>query len=535
MPHPLFTPEIEHCIRSNDPETMREFSEALHPATIVEALDGNFKVEDTWRFLQETPIDNQAEIFSYLPTEEQVRLVKGVGRPHMAKLIERMSHDDRAALLRHLDPTVTEAILRLIDDAERRDIASLVNFPEDTAGAIMTTDYAWLPANITVEDALERLRLQAPDRETIYYVYLVDENRRLQGVVSLRTLILSPRKDILADIMETQIVTVKVTDSKDRVAQSMARYDLLAIPVVDKDAKLVGIVTHDDAMDAVVSAATEDVHRMGGMEPMKDSYLDASFTLVWKKRSVWLSCLFLAELFTFTALAYFEDAIAQVVVLSLFVPLCISTGGNSGSQAATLITRAMALNEVNRKNWFRIFKHELLMGLALGLTLGGIGFIRAALTPDHIRGSSHPRHESFKVKVAQSTPLVPNQDGVYEIIPDTEQVIHSPKSEKIRLPDASKLKEPSFQDGQLVYEFPKGCSLITPSVDRWKLAAVIGFSVAGICLWGTVVGSMLPLVFDRFGVDPGIASSPFVATFVDVTGIVIYFSIAGVFLGDLLH
>mgnify|MGYP001184722917 CR=1 FL=1 len=255
MPHPLFTPEIEHCIRSNDPETMREFSEALHPATIAEALDGNFKVEDTWRFLQETPIDNQAEIFSYLPTEEQVRLVKGVGRPHMAKLIERMSHDDRAALLRHLDPTVTEAILRLIDDAERRDIASLVNFPEDTAGAIMTTDYAWLPANITVEDALERLRLQAPDRETIYYVYLVDENRRLQGVVSLRTLILSPRKDILADIMETQIVTVKVTDSKDRVAQSMARYDLLAIPVVDKDAKLVGIVTHDDAMDAVVSAA----------------------------------------------------------------------------------------------------------------------------------------------------------------------------------------------------------------------------------------------------------------------------------------
>jgi len=329
MPHPLFTPEIEHCIRSNDPEAMREFSEALHPATIAEALDGNFKVEDTWRFLQETPIDNQAEIFSYLPTEEQVRLVKGVGRPHMAKLIERMSHDDRAALLRHLDPSVTEAILRLIDDAERRDIASLVNFPEDTAGAIMTTDYAWLPANITVEESLERLRLMAPDRETIYYVYLVDENRRLQGVVSLRTLILSPRKDILADIMETQIVTVKVTDPKDRVAQSMARYDLLAIPVVDKEDKLVGIVTHDDAMDAVVSAATEDVHRMGGMEPMKDSYLDASFTLVWKKRSVWLSCLFLAELFTFTALSYFEDAIAQVVVLSLFVPLCISTGGNS--------------------------------------------------------------------------------------------------------------------------------------------------------------------------------------------------------------
>jgi magnesium transporter len=194
----------------------------------------------------------------------------------------------------------------------------------------------------------------------------------------------------------------------------------------------------------------------------------------------------------------------------------------------------MALNEVNRKNWFRIFKHELLMGLALGLTLGGIGFLRAALTPDHIRGSSHPRHESFKVRVDQSSPLVSTQDGVYEIKPLTEQMIRSEKSEKIRLPESQDIKEPVVENDSLVYEFPKGCSLITPSVDRWQLALVIGCSVAGICLWGTVVGSMLPLVFDRFGIDPGIASSPFVATFVDVTGIVIYFSIAGVFLGNLM-
>ncbi len=535
MAHPLFTPEIEDCIRNNDPEAMKEFSEALHPATVAEALDGNFKVEDTWQFLRESPFDKQAEIFSYLPTAEQVRLVKGVGRQHMASLIERMSHDDRATLLRNLDPAVTEAILRLIDDAERRDIAALVNYPEDTAGAIMTTDYAWLPANITVEDALERLRLQAPDRETIYYVYLVDENRRLLGVVSLRTLILSPRKDILADVMETQVVTVKINEPKDRVAQAMARYDLLAMPVVDKDEKLVGIVTHDDVMDAVVSAATEDVHRMGGMEPMKDSYLDASFTLVWKKRSVWLSCLFLAELFTFTALSYFEDAISQVVVLSLFVPLCISTGGNSGSQAATLITRAMALNEVSRLNWKRIFRHELLMGLALGLTLGCIGFIRASLTPEQIRGSTHPRHETFKIKVDPSSPLVLNQDGFYELVSKTEQIIYSDKSEKIRLPEGQILKQPLLEGEHLVYDFPKGCSLLAPAVDRWRLACVIGCSVAGICLWGTIVGSMLPLVFDRFGIDPGIASSPFVATFVDVTGIVIYFSIAGIFLSDLLY
>ena len=232
MAHPLFSPEIRFSLEKGDREGMREFSEALHPATVAEALDDDFKVEDSWRFLQESPIDTQAEIFSYLPTEEQARLVKGVGRPHMALLIERMGHDDRAKLLRHLDPKVTEAILRLIDDAERRDIAALVNYPENTAGAIMTTDYAWLPANITVEDALERLRLQAPDRETIYYVYLVDDQRRLQGVVTLRMLILAPRKEILADLMETQLVTVKVDDPKEMVSQTMARYDLLAIPVV---------------------------------------------------------------------------------------------------------------------------------------------------------------------------------------------------------------------------------------------------------------------------------------------------------------
>lgn len=534
MAHPLFTPEIRYCLERDDREAMREFSEALHPATVAEALDDDLKVEDNWRFLQESPIDKQAEIFSYFPTEEQVRLVKGGGRPHMALLIERMGHDDRANLLRHLDPVVTEAILRLIDEAERRDIASLVNYPVNTAGSIMTTDYAWLPANITVEDALERLRLQAPDRETIYYVYLVDDQRRLQGVVSLRTLILSPRKDILADLMETRLVTAKVDDPKEQVSQIMARYDLLAIPVVDPDDRLVGIITHDDAMDAVVSAATEDVHRMGAVEPMKDSYLDASFAMVWRKRSGWLACLFLAELFTFTALSYFEDAIAKVVVLSLFVPLCISTGGNSGSQAATLITRALALGEITRRDWRRILRHELFMGLALGFTLGAIGLIRASLTPETVRDSSHPRHESFEVRTPVSTPLVQLEHGTFELPPGMTQTMASGKIEKIRLPEKVANIVPREEGGNLVYSFPENCTMLRPPVDRWDLALVIGFSVAGICLWGTLVGSMLPLLFHRMGIDPGIASSPFVATFVDVTGIVIYFSIAGIFLGNLL-
>jgi magnesium transporter len=459
MSHPLFTPEARLLLEKDDLAAMEVFCDTLHPATVAESLtDDAISVEDVWRFLNTATITNQAAIFVYFPLEEQVKLVEGTGRPHMARLIEQMSHDDRVDLLRRLEPKVAESLLRLVDEADRRDIATLVKYPENTAGALMTTDYAWLPANTTVDQALDRLRLQAPDSETIYYVYVVDEQRRLLGVVSLRELILAPRRAAVNELMDANPVTVKVNDDREIVAQEITRLDLLAIPVLDAENRLVGIVTYDDVMDVVVSEATEDVHRMGAVGPLQESYLETSFVKLWWKRAFWLSMLFLAELLTFTALASFKDAIDAVVVLSLFVPLCISTGGNSGSQAATLITRAMALGQINLRDWFRVLRHEFLMGLALGITLGLIGFGRALLTPESVR-------------------------------------------------------EP---------------------VDCYQLAQVIALSVSSICLWGTLVGSMLPLLFKRIGIDPGIASSPFVATFVDVTGIIIYFTIAKFFLGQYL-
>src|SRR5262249_20031202 len=187
----------------------------------------------------------------------------------------------------------------------------------------------------------------------------------------------------------------RVDDDRGRAAVELARYDLLALPVVDEQGRMVGIITHDDVIDVVVQEATEDVHRMGAVAPLAENYLQANFVTVWRKRAFWLACLFLAELFTFTALAHFEDAINQMVVLSLFVPLVISTGGNSGSQAATLITRAMALGQVHLKDWFHVFRHELVLGLALGGTLGIIGFVRASFTPEEVRSSSPPRKETF--------------------------------------------------------------------------------------------------------------------------------------------
>jgi magnesium transporter len=547
MSHPLFTPEARLLLERDDVPAMEAFCETLHPATVAESLAGDFSVEDVWRFLNTTSIAFQAAIFVYFPLEWQVQLVEGTGRPHMARLIEQMSHDDRADLLRRLEPQVVESLLRLVDEADRRDIATLVEYPENSAGALMTTDYAWLPANISVDQALDRLRLQAPDSETIYYIYIVDDQRRLLGVLTLRELILAPRKALVNELMDTQPITVRVTDDREKVAQDITRYDLLAIPVLDADNRLVGIVTYDDVMDVVVSEATEDVHRMGAVAPLEESYLETSFVKLWWKRAFWLSGLFLAELLTFSALASFEDAIAAVVVLSLFVPLCISTGGNSGSQAATLITRAMALGQVSGKDWLRVLRHEILMGLVLGITLGLIGFGRASLTPASVRSSAPQRPEPFQVRVPKNRPLkIEEKEEGWWRWKKTIRIVHIPKGlkqsmvdehdTKVALPDDAEYKkapdpaDPAFE----IVQLPAKCKVSHPPVDRYSLSLVIALAVATICLWGTLVGSMLPLIFHRLGVDPGIASNPFVATFVDVTGIVIYFTIARYFLSGYL-
>jgi magnesium transporter len=453
MPHSLFGPEVRYILQENDAAEMKAFLENLHPATVAQALAGELDVEPSWKFLENTTIRNQAAIFEYFPLEWQVKMVEGTGRERLAHLIEQMSHDDRVDLLRRLMPRVADSLIRLVDEADRRDIATLVRQDENTAGGLMTTDYAWLPPDITATVALERLRLQAPDRETIYYVFVLDDERRLLGVVSLRDLIMAARHVLVRDIMEKQVVSVRATDDREKVAQELAQYDLLAIPVVDEGNRLVGIVTHDDVIDVVVQEATEDVHRLGGVGPLDEGYLEARFIKVWRNRAFWLSCLFLAQLLTFHAMEHFTAEISRWDFLVLFIPLCLSTGGNSGSQAATLITRAMALGQVTLKDWLRVLNHELFMGLALGAALGILGLIRVLVFP----------------------------------VPSAEE--------------------------------------------HWlTLALIVSQSVTCICIWGTLVGAMLPLGFKRIGIDPGVASSPFIATFVDVTGIIIYFSFASALL-----
>jgi magnesium transporter len=528
MSHPLFGPELLQMWQENDTAGMKAFCESLHPATVAEALAESLQPEEVWRVLQLTDIPTQAAIFEYFPIDWQIKMVEGINREKMAKLIEEMSHDDRAELLRRLRPRVAEQLLRLVDEAERRDIANLVKYQENTAGALMTTDYAWLPENVTVSEALDRLRLQAPDKETIYYVYVLDNQRKLLGMVSLRDLILAPRQALIRDIMQKDVVTARLDDDREQVAQQMARYDFLAMPVVDGEDRLVGIVTYDDAIDVVVQEATEDAQRMGGVGVMGENYLEANFLTVWRKRAVWLACLFGAELFTFTALTHFEDAIKTVVVLSLFIPLCISTGGNSGSQAATLITRSMALGHVSSRDWLRVLRHELAMGLVLGITLGAIGFVRAVLTPGEVLSNTEERKTEFQVRVPKDQPLVVRPDGKIELPPQTEQVLtrHERHSLLVTLPKGASLPPPQPSGEHRIYRFPEKTEVSYEVVSRWDLALVIAQAVAMICLWGTLVGALLPLAFRAMGFDPAFASSPFVATFVDVTGIVIYFTIA---------
>lgn len=536
MSNPLFTPEIREMLAENDDAGLAALCEELHPATIAEAVEEGFDADQIWKLLGHTDIRTQAAIFEYLPPARQIEMVEGPARPQLGQLIEKMSHDDRVDLLRRLPQRVKESLLRLVDEANRRDIKTLVEYGENTVGAMMTTDYAWLPPTLTAAEAVDQLRTQAPDRETIYYIYVLDDAprkpdgglaaRRLLGIISLRDLILAPRHALIRDLMEEELVALKYTDDREVAAELLAKYDFIAVPVLDDRGGMLGIVTHDDALDVVTEEATEDIQRQGAVSPLGESYLDAGFGKVWRSRAFWLSLLFVAELATFSVMSYFEDAIAAAVVLSLFIPLCVSTGGNSGSQAATLVTRSMALGEFELSDWKRVLRRELLMGIALGVTLGVIAFFRGAATTSDTRGGPQVAKQPFTARLPTATRLAADENGDYELPVGTPVTRPLEKTSRVRLPDGGGIPTPTTAAGELVYEFPADSEVRTPPVDRWALGVVIGVSVLGVCLWGTVVGATLPLVFKKLNRDPAVASGPFVATFVDVTGIAIFFLIA---------
>jgi magnesium transporter len=530
MAHPLFGPEVRMMLLEKNAPGLKAFVETLNPITVVDALAGDsFTVEQVWEVLEKADPRHQAKVFEYFPIEWQVKMAEGAGRPQMARLIELMSHDDRVDLLRRLPPKVSEALLRLVDDADRRDIAALSRYGENTVGSIMTTDYAWLPADLTARQAIERLRAQAPDRETIYYVYIVDEQtRKMLGILTLRALVLAdPNTSIRRLMLTSDLVTLRAADDRQAAAEALRRYGLIAIPVLDDEGRLVGIVTHDDIVEVINQEATEDLQKQGAVGPFRGSYLETGFLTIWRKRSLWLCLLFAAELMTFTVMAGFEEALAAVLVLSLFVPLCISTGGNSGSQAATIITRELALGHIVVRDWWRVLRHEILMGAVLGVTLGVIGFFRGAFTSEDLRSAKKELAEPMQVAVPAGDELQTDGEGSYVIPVGAPMAIREPvKRRTLVTPPSGAKPAVETQGAERVYSFPPATVARTETVGRWQFALVIALSVAFICLWGTIIGAMLPLGFNEMGWDPALASSPFVATFVDVTGILAYFSIA---------
>lgn len=428
------------------------------------------EVRDAWRLLT---LDARLEAFHLLDRPEaerfflelsvhdQASLLLAIEQVERRMWIRLLAPDDAADLIQNAPEDAQRGLLELLDASSRIEVSALLAYSEDAAGGLMSPRFARLRPEMSAAEAIHYLQHQTREKlETIYYAYVLDSRQRLEGVLSFRDLFTAPPEMPVSEVMRKEVISVPDTLNQEAVARLIARHDLNAIPVVDEAGQMKGIVTVDDIVDVVEEAATEDIHKLGGLEALDTPYMQTGLLSMIRKRGGWLSALFVGEMLTASAMARYEDQIAQAVVLALFVPLIISSGGNSGSQATTLIIRAMALGEVTAGDWWRIIQREFVAGLALGVLLAGIGAIR--------------------ILVWQS---------LFQVYGD----------------------------------------------HHIALAVTIALSLIGVVTWGTLAGSMLPFIIRSLGLDPASASAPFVATLVDVSGLVIYFSVAQVVLrGSLL-
>lgn len=428
-------------------------------AALLETWASLSAAERVERF-QQLPREQSDQFFLSLSPRDQAGLLLALPEGERRLWLRLLAPDDAADVVQQAPRDERESLLTLLDEATRREVAALLAYAEDDAGGLMSPRFARLRPEMSVDEAIAYLRRQAGHVETIYYAYALDHEQRLLGVVSFRDLFSADRQKKVQEVMRTKFVCVHEEMDQETVAQVFADNHLLAIPVVDRQGHMKGIVTVDDVVTVVEEEASEDIQKIGGMEALDAPYLQIGFLQMFKKRAGWLAVLFLGEMLTATAMGYFEQEIARAVVLALFIPLIISSGGNSGSQATTLVIRAMALGEVRMRDWWRVVRRELGAGLALGAVLGGIGLARILIW----------------------------------------QAVAKPYGSHYRL-----------------------------------VALTVACSLLGVVLFGTLAGSTLPFVLRRAGLDPASASAPFVATLVDVTGLIIYFSIASLLLrGTLL-
>ncbi len=432
----------------------------LHPADIAEVLD-HLRPHEATVLHEALGEELAAEVLLELPEDKREAILNTyTGKEIAEEVIDQLDSDDAADVIADLPEDKQEEVLANIEDAEQREeIEELLTYDEYSAGGLMAKELVKVSVDGSMRDCVKELRALGEDIDNPYVIYVVDQHDRLLGIIPLKKLLTTSLFKPVKDVYEPDFVSVQADEEAETAARLMEKYDLVALPVVDRRGRLIGRITIDDVVDVIREEETEDVQRMAGMEALEDSYMSSSWWEIVKKRVGWLIILFIGESFTATAMSFFEDQIAKAVVLALFVPLIISSGGNTGSQASTLIIRALALGDVTIREWWSVVKREFSVGLILGSVLGIIGFLRVVVWSQ----------------------------------------------------------------------------FVTVYGEHWlEVGLAVGFSLLGVVLWGNLIGSVFPLILKRFGRDPAVSSAPFVATVVDVTGLVIYFTVASLLLAGIM-
>jgi magnesium transporter len=462
MPPELEIPDIkdqfEKIIATEDKLQIREFLNDQNISDIAELI---YEFEDfASQIIGNMSIHRASAAFKIIEFSLQKKIIQELPPFHSAELLNELPADDRTAFLGELPSEVVKELIKTLDPEERKITLALLGYPEGSVGRLMTPDYITVNTEWTMQEVLVHIRTEGKDSETIDVIYVVNDKGEFIDDIRIREVILaSPDKKVI-DIIDYRFITLNVNDDQEIANQTFKMNHRVALPVVDNHNILLGIITIDDILWVANEEFSEDLQKIGGTEALDEPYLEMPIFRLFRKRITWLVVLFLGEMLTATAMSYFEDEIQKAVVLALFIPLIISSGGNSGSQASTLIIQAMAVGELSIADWWRVMRREIISGLMLGSVLGIIGFIRVIVWSQ----------------------IFPQVYGLHYLL----------------------------------------------------VAATVGFSLVGVVLWGTIGGSMLPIILKKLGADPAVSSAPFVATLVDVTGLIIYFSVAYFFLEGIL-
>lgn len=444
----LLAPEISEMI---DAKRTRDVREALKGLQVPEIVDVLVELDSTHRAIafRLLPRDVAADVFTELPSDQQAQLQEDLTNEQLAQMFNEMDPDDRAELFDEMPGQLAAQLLAMMRPEERRSTQIILGYPAESVGRLMTPEYLSLRPEWTVAEALEHIRKHGADAETVHILFVTDHRRRLLDDIRIRELLLADPQTTISDLMDESAVSLNAHDDREEAVRMMERYDVSVLPVVDRDNVLVGIVTFDDVADVAEEETTEDFHKAAAVAPLHLPYKEASIMTMVRARGGWLAVLFLGQMLTATAMEHFEAQLEALITLAIFIPLIISSGGNSGSQATSLIIRAMAVGEVTLRDWWRVMRREAMVGIALGTFLAVIGL--------------------FRVTIWQWLGL-----------------------------------------------FDYGAQYLL-------IALTVSVALVGVVSWGSLVGSMLPFLLRKLGFDPATSSAPFVATFVDVTGLLIYF------------